>query len=246
MMPVAANAAEQTLLEALDQALEPRRPSAGFVVRPSDPPKPVVLPPWFLDRCRQTYLSVTFDDSSRIIGITSALTGEGKTSVALGVASAIASDTREPTLLLECEFERPSLARTLGISNEGGLTDWMENLAPLRVVRMPYLPQLVVLAAGAAHRDPARLLYRMAESNMIAQLRERFRNIVLDLPPVLTAPYSSLAARLAERLVVVARYGVTDLDDLEKVVFLLGRERVSGMVLNGADYRTPSWLRRLL
>ena len=85
-----------------------------------------------------------------------------------------------------------------------------------------------------------------AESNALGQLTQRFRNIVLDLPSVLNVPYSSLAARLAERLVVVARHGVTNLDDLESVVFLLGRERVSGIVMNAADYRTPAWLRRLL
>jgi len=238
--------AEQTLLQAVDSALEIRRPASGFVVRPADPPKPVLLPPWFLDRCRQIYLSVTFDDVTRIIGVTSALPEEGKTSVAIGVASAIASDTREPTLLLETAFEKPALARSLGIGPEGGLAEWLESGAQLRLARMPYLPQLVVMPSGAAHRDPARLLYRMSESNALGQLTQRFRNIVLDLPSVLNVPYSSLAARLAERLVVVARHGVTNLDDLESVVFLLGRERVSGIVMNAADYRTPAWLRRLL
>lgn len=246
MMPVVAGpAVAPGLLEAIDAALDPPRPSSGFVVRPQHPPKPLSLPPWFIDRCRQLYLSVSFDDLQRVIGVTSALRGEGKTSIAIGIASAIAADTREPTLLLECDFERPALARVLGLGTEGGLTDWMENTAPLRVVRMPYLPQLVVMPAGSPQRDPARLLYRMAEGDVMSQLGKRFRNIVLDLPSVLNVPFSSLASRLAERLLLVARYGVTDLDDLESVVFLLGRERVSGVVMNAADYRTPSWLRRL-
>jgi hypothetical protein len=45
---------------------------------------------------------------------------------------------------------------------------------------------------------------------------------------------------------VVARFGVTTVEDLEKVMFLLGPERVSGIVLNATEYRTPWWLRRLL
>jgi Mrp family chromosome partitioning ATPase len=237
---------EVELIHAIDAALEPRRPTPGFVVRPSESVKPVVLPPWYIDRCRQTYLSVSFEDTTRVIGVTSAQHGEGKTSVAIGMATAIAADTREPTLLLECDLERPAFCRVLGLSTEGGLAEWLAGHDSLRVVRMPYLPHMVVLPAGAPHRDPARLLYRMSESNTIADLKMRFRNIVLDLPPVLTTPYSALAARLPDRLLVVARYGVTPTQDLEQVVFLLGRERVSGVVLNATDYRTPSWLRRLL
>ena len=97
-----------------------------------------------------------------------------------------------------------------------------------------------------AHPDPARLLYQITETNVIAELKSRFRNIVLDLPPMLDIAYSSLASRLAERILVVARYGETPTEDLERLIFLLGRERISGLVLNGTDFRTPGWLRRLL
>jgi Mrp family chromosome partitioning ATPase len=106
--------------------------------------------------------------------------------------------------------------------------------------------ELVVIPAGAPHPDPARLLYQITETNVIAELKSRFRNIVLDLPPMLDIAYSSLASRLAERILVVARYGETPTEDLERLIFLLGRERISGLVLNGTDFRTPGWLRRLL
>jgi Mrp family chromosome partitioning ATPase len=234
------------MLAAIDTVLEHRPIIPGFALRTQEPLNAVALPPWFIDRCRQVYLSVSFDDASRVIGVTSALRGEGKTSVALGVAMAIAADTCEPTLLLEADLERPSFGRILGLETNGDLSDLVSDRPPIKVVRMPYLPHLVVLPAGAPSRDPARLLYRMSEGNTIGELKARFRNVILDLPPVLTAPYSSLALRLAERLVVVARFGVSQEDDLEKVVFLLGSERVSGVVLNGTHYRTPSWLRRLL
>ena len=147
---------------------------------------------------------------------------------------------------MECELERPSFCDFFGVPAERGLTEWLDNTAALRIIRVPYLPQLVVIPAGAPHPDPARLLYQISETNVIADLTQRFRNIVLDLPPMLDIAYSSLASRLAERILVVARYGETPMEDLERLIFLLGRERISGLIMNGTDFRTPSWLRRLV
>jgi tyrosine-protein kinase Etk/Wzc len=234
------------LLQSLDEALQPRRAAPGFATRPVEIAKPVVLPPWFIDRCRRAYLSVPFTGDSRVIGITSAYRGEGRSSVAIGIATALAADTREQTLLLECDVERPSFCDFFGLVNGRGLSDWLDGTAPLAMVRMPYLPHMLMLPAGSPHPDPARLLYQLNESNFIGELKGRFRHIVLDMPSMLDTAYSSLAARLTEQLLVVVRYGMTQNVDLEKLIFLLGRERISGLVLNATDFQTPSWLQKLV
>jgi Mrp family chromosome partitioning ATPase len=234
------------LLQSLDEALQPRRPAPGFATRPVEIAKPVVLPPWFIDRCRRAYLSVPFAGESRVVGVTSAFRGEGRSSVAIGIATALAADTREQTLLLECDVERPSFCDFFGLVNGRGLSDWLDGTAPLAMVRMPYLPHMLMLPAGSPHPDPARLLYQLNESNFIGELKGRFRNIVLDMPSMLDTAYSSLAAKLAEQLLVVVRYGMTQTGDLEKLIFLLGRERISGVVLNATDFQTPSWLQKLV
>ncbi len=143
-------------------------------------------------------------------------------------------------------MERPSFCDFFSLVNSRGLSEWLDGAAPLAMVRMPYLPHMLMLPAGSPHPDPARLLYQMNESNFIGELKERFRNIVVDLPSMLDTAYSSLAARLVEHLLVVVRYGMTQTGDLEKLIFLLGHERISGVVLNGTDFKTPEWLRRLL
>jgi Mrp family chromosome partitioning ATPase len=81
---------------------------------------------------------------------------------------------------------------------------------------------------------------------LLAELQTEFPNIIIDLPPVMSVSYSSLATRIAERFLVVARYGVTPLADLEEAVKRLGPERTSGIILNAYAPKTPGWLRRLL
>lgn len=233
--------------ESLDSALRPRAMIPGYVARAAEAAHAVDLPPWFIDRCRQAYLRIPSDPAGgpRQIGVTSALYGEGKTSIAIGIATAIAADTREPTVLLECDLERASFSRYYGFTASPGLTEWLDGNSLLRVLRAAPLPNLYLIPAGAPPADPARVFYQLSESRLMAELLPRFGNIVIDLPPILDIAYGSLASKLAEQILLVARYGVTLIEDIEKVAFLLGRERLSGIVLNGTEYRTPGWLRRL-
>lgn len=234
--------------ESLDKALTPRASIPGYVSRNEDVIIAATPPAQFIDRCRQAYLRIAHDspEGQRQIGVTSALYGEGKTSIAVGLATAIAADTLEPTLLLECDLERASLDRRFGFKRSPGLTEWLDGESRLRVLRAAPLSNLYVIPAGSPPIDPARVFYQLSESRLMAELRPRFPNIVIDLPPVLDIAYGSLASKLAEQIVLVARYGVTLVENLEKVSFLLGHERLSGIILNGTDYSTPGWLRRLL
>jgi len=236
----------QTFGDSIEEALRPVPIAPGFAATPRNfITRSVMLPPWFIDRCRRAYLTTDFGTGPRALGVTSAQHGEGKTSVAIGIALAMAADTQEPTLLVECDLERGAFSRYLQLDGSGGLSDWLDGTGPLRVARMPFLPNLAVLPAGAPHTDAPRLLYQLTGAAFMNDLTSRFQNVVLDLPPMLDLAYSSLALKLVNRLLLVARYGVTHTEDLERALFLLGHDRVAGIVLNGTQYRTPSWLRRL-
>ena len=234
------------LTSVIEAALNPRPQLPGFAAVPREQARPASLPPWFIDRCRQAYLSVSFPGSSRVLGITSALHGEGKTTVALGIATAVAADTGEPTVLLECDLETSS-DQFFGVTNGPGLGDWLEGeRTPLRILRMPPLANAFLIPAGGNRPDAARAFYRLSQSTVIEDLESNFPNVIVDLPPLMSIAYSSLAAKVTERILLVARYGITPLAALEKSVFLLGRERISGIVLNGYTSSTPRWLRKLL
>jgi Mrp family chromosome partitioning ATPase len=147
---------------------------------------------------------------------------------------------------VECDFEQFQLARIFGAPASRGLADWLEGTAPLPLIRTASLDKLVVLCAGSSFVNPTRAMHRLVQSGLVDELRSRFRNVVLDLPPLFGVPYGTLAARLAERLVLVVRQGVTPIDEVERSIGVVGRERLAGLVLNSEVVKTPRWLRRLL
>ena len=233
------------LAEVMAATLHPRPPAPGFAAVPRERARPLTLPAWFINRCRQAYLAVSFPGPRRVLGITSALHGEGKTTVALGIATAMAADTGEPTLMLECDMETSS-DEFFGVTSGPGLSDWLEGDQTLRILHMPPLNNAFLIPAGGTRPDAARVFYRLSQSTLVEDLGLEFPNVVIDLPPMLSIAYSSLAAKVTERILLVARYGITPVADLEKAVFLLGADRISGIVLNGYESKTPGWLRRLL
>ena len=232
------------LANVVEKAMRPRGVTPGFAV-PRDVARPVSLPPWFIDRCRQAYLSVTFAGTTRVLGVTSALHGEGKTTVALGIATAVAADTNEPTVLLECDLETSS-DEFFGLGGGPGLGDWLEGEETLRVVRLPPLANSFVIPAGGLRQDAARVFYRLSQSTVIEELQQQFANVIVDLPPLVSIAYSALAAKVTDRILLVARYGRTPISEVQKAVYLLGRDRISGIILNGYAPSTPDWLRKLI
>jgi Mrp family chromosome partitioning ATPase len=235
--------------QSINDALTRRQTLPGFADPRLERISSIELPPWFIDRCRSAYLSVQFDPATecRVIGVTSAAYGEGKTSVAIGIATAMALDTKKPTLLIECDFASPSLYRFFGIAEAGGLSDWLGGGSRLRIVRGAALvPNLFVIPSGTAQTEPARFFYQLVDRNVFDGLRGLFGNVVIDLPPMLHISYSALACALADRLLIVARSGLTQTADLETMVTRIGKDRVSGVVLTGAEDRIPGWLRTVL
>jgi Mrp family chromosome partitioning ATPase len=244
--PVELRVATPYVTSSQPDRLEADRPAFPTVVEWND--AKFLLPEGLLQCCRQIYLSISPSGVAElgVVGVTSSWRREGRTSVALGLAATLAADSADQTLLIECDFEQAALAPAFGVTADGGLVDWLNGIAPLRLVQSASLGNVVVVCAGAAFANPTQAMQRLVQSRLVDEVRSRFRNVVLDLPPLLGAPYGTLAARQAERLALVVRHGATPIDDVQRSVRLVGKERLAGIVLNSEVVKTPRWLRRLL
>jgi capsular exopolysaccharide synthesis family protein len=148
----------------------------------------------------------------RIVLVTSALPGEGKSTIAKGIALSAAQQGRK-VLLIEADLYRPSLARDLGIDEPGGLSLLLyeEGTNPEEGLLTPLqrLPNLQVLQAGMLCEEVVELLGSNRMSSLLSSYRERFDTIVLDGPPVLPVSDAVSLSMLADTTLMVARMGQT-------------------------------------
>jgi capsular exopolysaccharide synthesis family protein len=184
----------------------------------------------------------------RVILITSAASGEGKTTVALSLARAYAQ-AGETTLLIDCDLRRPTVHRQLGWDPSTGLLDYLTTIgrpdAPsLRsLVRIEEASGIGVLV-GSRRSDIATdvLVGGSRLEKVIAAAASTFDVVILDSPPLEPVVDSAYLARFAQSIVFVVRWARTTQPEIRRAM-----ESLSGVtpippettfVLNLADRAT--------
>lgn len=193
-------------------------------------------------------LPLVFADQNpvRTLGVTSAVIGEGKTLAAVLVGHALATSSRRPVVLVECDWERPTFSRDLELPASPGLSEWLRGAAERSEIRHHLMPNLTVIPAGLGGADAITVLGEIKRPDF----RERFADpdelLILDLPSVLGSYYGPLAARLADALLLVVRAGSTPTSFVTQACDALKSMRVEGIILNQVQTRIPRWLQNLL
>jgi Mrp family chromosome partitioning ATPase len=155
----------------------------------------------------------------RSVGFTSALFGEGVSTIALGTALSLAALEQDTVLLVDANWMQPSLTSDAHLDSAPGLADYIANQAELRAIVHSQAPRLAFVPIGdRALSRPT----RRAVSSFLSEEASSFRAIVVDLPPVLAGEPSVIAwTSVLDRLFVVLRESATPLamvrDALEKV-----------------------------
>jgi capsular exopolysaccharide synthesis family protein len=179
----------------------------------------------------------------RTVMVTSAVRGEGKSSVAIGLAQAIALSGR-PVILVELDLRHPSLARTFSMADHGGVTNALLGSEPNDLLQRPLreLPDLEVLAAGVLPPNPAELLEAPALDVMLRSLlQDGKKTLVIDSAPLLPVADAQILLNkpAVDASVVVARQGVTTRDHARRARLVLdGHAAVPiGLVVTGHTSR---------
>jgi MinD-like ATPase involved in chromosome partitioning or flagellar assembly len=201
-----------------------------------------------LEYFRLIYLSVQPPADQGLvpsIGITSAVSGEGRTTIATGVAAAMAADLDRSIVLVEVDLAHPGVHQLLGINPEPGLAEYLRGECALSEAVHQISDKLFVLPAGAGAKEAPNLIYRLARADLRSRMNTSDALLVLDLPPVLTTSYGALAASMAEALVFVVRAGGTTNEQIYESLTRLGEKSAPKFVLNGYHPQLPRWLQNL-
>ena len=182
-----------------------------------------------------------------IVAVTSAIAGEGKTTVALGLAVMVAQDFPERRVLLVlADLRAPVLAADFDVEPSPGLAEALEGVYPVGLgYRETFLPNLRLLPAGEPTPNPSRLLRSSRFAGVLAATRRSHDLVILDAPALLVTSDSALVTDQVDGVIMVVRSGITPATIVNRALELVDSERLRGVVLNGAQSAVPGWIRRI-
>jgi capsular exopolysaccharide synthesis family protein len=172
----------------------------------------------------------------RSLVISSAVPGDGKTTIALHWAKTAAA-MGQRVLLVDTDLRYPQIHQMLELKNEYGLSDFIvKNVRSTALIQqVPLYGELYVLTAGQFPVDPASLLASPKIKKLNEEANQLFDLVIYDAPPILKRADANLLAQHADGLVLVVRLDKTDRYALKQVLDNLKGFQIPilGAVING-------------
>lgn len=182
----------------------------------------------------------------RRIVLSSALPGEGKSVVASNLASAF-TRLGYRTLLVDCDFRRPSQHRFHRVANDTGLLPWIDQGCPgganatYEAIGLQALPGGTwLLPTGGTDPEPARHFLQPAVTGLFERLGREFDVTIIDTSPAGLFPDAFFVTRFADAAALVVREGMASMDQLRKVMAEFARTSapVTGIIFNAISSGT--------
>ncbi len=172
----------------------------------------------------------------RIILVTSALSGDGKTFVTINLALSMAAEKDYSVLLVDGDIPKPNVGVLLGIAEQEGLMDAARDSGrdPESLIIGTDVPGFELLAAGRGGIDGTEVVSSARMANVLDQLVSVPNRIVLvDSPPLLLTTEAAVLAQRAGQVLLVVREAVTPERAVIDAIEMLGERPGVGLVLNG-------------
>lgn len=179
----------------------------------------------------------------KVLLITSASPGEGKSTSALALARNFAQLGKR-VLLIEADMRNPSLHRSLGLVGDKGLSNLLVGASSLAETRIASgEPRLDVVLAGPLPPNPAELLSGSRLAALLGAAAREYDQIVIDGPPVMGIADGPLLANVADATLLVIHSGATRISNAEAALkrLLLARAHVLGVLLARYDAKATGY-----
>ncbi|MEO6885999.1 MAG: polysaccharide biosynthesis tyrosine autokinase [Jatrophihabitantaceae bacterium] len=178
------------------------------------------------------------DEHPRVIAVASSIPGEGKTTVAINLASTLA-EAGFTVCLVDADLRRPTIAKVLGLLSPVGLTSVLVHQVDLGEALQSAGPGLFVLTSGPTPPNPSEVLSSSYVRDVVRSLLDRVDYVVLDTAPLLPVADGFEVAALADGTLLVARQGVTTDTQVKRAASGLRRvdAKILGVVLNRVTHR---------
>jgi capsular exopolysaccharide synthesis family protein len=197
-------------------------------------------------KLRASLVSVPMPSGLRTILLTSPRHGEGTTTVALGLATALAKERDCRVLLIEGNFRSPSFSTVLPLTSEVGVLDFVAGRATPEALatRLEQLNLSVIAAGASARADNSAEMVDV----LVNRLQPQFDFIIIDGAPVNRYADASVLATKVDGVILVVEADRTPVSEAETAKRQLDRvgARILGLVLNRRRSYIPAFLESML
>jgi len=195
-------------------------------------------------RSLRTSILLSASPVPRLLLVTSALPGEGKTTTTVNLGATLAS-LGSRVVIVDCDMRRPACHRSAGVENKPGFVQCLTGHVGLAeaVLPVPGVPNLSVIPCGPIPPNPAEVLSSRVTGELLHKLRNEFEYVLVDSPPLLSVADSRILATLTEAAILVTRAFETPYDVIWRARALLygAGARILGVALNDVDLQRESY-----
>jgi capsular exopolysaccharide synthesis family protein len=188
---------------------------------------------------RQSIERMHRESATKVVAITSAGTGDGKSITTLNLAGSLAQSPGTRVLVVDADLHKASVATYLGLARDcgPGLSELLgHSSATLAdVVRRLDSINISVVFAGAAHPRPFELLSSPKIEGLLGEMRERYDYVLIDTPPVVPVADCRFLGRFVDGVLMVVCAHKTPRKMVTEALRLLEGSKVLGVVFNGDD-----------
>jgi protein-tyrosine kinase len=175
----------------------------------------------------------------RVIMVTSAMPGEGKSVIASNLAISIAKGEDQRVLLVDCDLRKPSLFELFKYAPSKGVSEIIQGKAHIEecLVKTPIENLMILPAAKDVPANPSELLESKNTATLVKDLAAIDRNlfVIIDTPPIQATVDPKILADVVEGIIMVVRYRYTREADFKMALEMLPKDKLIGTVLNAVD-----------
>tara|TARA_B100000886_G_scaffold143869_1_gene97792 strand:+ start:3500 stop:5917 length:2418 start_codon:yes stop_codon:yes gene_type:complete len=185
---------------------------SGYNLVNIDSPKSAIAESFRSIRTNIQYLAS--DKIEKVICITSSVGGEGKTFVAMNLAS-IFSITRGKTILIGADMRKPKIFNDFNLSNDVGLSSYLSNQNTKdEVIQKTEFENLDIILSGPIPPNPSELLSLEKMKDFIEELKKTYKHIIIDTPPIGLVTDGLVLMKYSDVNIYVVRQNFTTKDML--------------------------------
>ena len=181
------------------------------------------------------------ENPCKVFAVTSANPSEGKSLTSANIAISCAMLGKK-TILIDADMRRPMQHKLWEIKNTDGLCDYIAKIRPLKTSKVEKLP-LVIVCSGTIPPNPSEMIASDRMRLLVEKCAEYYDYVIIDTPPINTVADAQIITKLVDGMVVVARSGVTTVDELAYAIDTVKNAggNLCGVLLNDMNMKSAKY-----